>query len=174
MTNPITEKFFIVSVIYFVLFSMMASTTQAQYTDEEVQNMSTAELTEIGEQVLKAYEYDYATQTYEFDREQAQELSNLSDQQIANVEGFLSNLSPAQLEDLQESKADVESDGVSTQAVQLLPLIGAAAIGIVAAVGTTVASNFADDIYNYGLTTACRNFDQYNAIENFCTINDYI
>lgn len=176
MVSPLAGKFFMVSMIFFVMFSMMSSNTSAQvyYTDEEIQNMSTAELTSLGEQVIEAYEYDHQTDAYSFDREQAQELSHLSDEHIRNIEAFLATLSSEQLADLQESKTTSASGDVSTQAVPLLPLIGAAALGIVAAVGTTVAANFADDIYNYGLTVACRNFQQYDAINDFCQINDYL
>lgn len=131
---------------------------------------------DLGVKILKGFNYDNKSGEYTFDKKVAKENSGLSDQQIDKVNEHLKTLDSQKLNLLQQDKlkSQQNEDGVQTEALPLLPLIGAAAIGIVAAVGTTVASNFADDIYNYGLTTACKNFKKYKAIKDFCVINKYI
>lgn len=131
---------------------------------------------ELGTKILKGYNYDSETGKYTFDRNIAKKESGLSDNQIERVEKHLKTLDPAKLELLQKDKIRSENngEGPQTRAIQLAPLIGAAAVAIVASVGTTIATKFAEDIYNYGLTKACQNFKKYDAIKDFCVINKYI
>lgn len=169
---------FLVSFMAIVMFFTSAFSSPANAKEVEMENFSYYE--DLGVKILKAYNFDENTGKYTFDREIAKKEAKLTDEQVNRVEEHLKTLDQNELKFLQKNKVMSENknigsgDGTSTRAIQLLPLIGAAAIAIVAAVGTTVASAFAEDIYNYGMTTACKNFKKYGAINNFCKINDYI
>lgn len=169
---------FLVYLMSIVIF--LSSAFSSPVNAQEVEMKSFDYYEDLGVKILKAYNYDENSGNYTFDKELAKQEANLTDEQVNRVEQHLKTLDQNKLKLLQENKImsenqnDGSSDGTSTRAVQLLPLIGAAALAIVAAVGTTVASAFAEDIYNYGMTTACQNFKKYGAIENFCKINDYI
>ena len=159
-------KFIVVSMtLVLAMTTIFSNVIQAKEVDPE-------DYEKLGLTILKSYDYDSETNEYNFDSEEAKAQTGLSNQQIQNVEDHLATLSPEHLQLLQDAKT--QSEGPQTRALPLLPIIGGAAIGIVAAVGTEVASNFAEDIYNYGLTKACQNFDNYSAIKDFCVINDYI
>lgn len=135
---------------------------------------------DLGIKILKAFNYDEVTGKYTFDKDLAKQTAGLTDEQVNNVNQHLKTLDSKQLLLLQKNKkmselnSNIPSNGSSDKAVQLLPLIGAAALAIIATVGTTVASNFANDIYKYGLTVACEKYKKYGSIKKFCTVNNYI
>ncbi|WP_323703541.1 hypothetical protein [Mammaliicoccus sp. Dog046] len=160
-------------LLSFIALLFMISSVFSHPANAQMQSIEYYE--GLGSKILKGYDYNSDTGKYTFDKEVAKEESGLSEKQIIAVENHLKTLDASKLQLIQNDKEKIEGEsGSKTRAIQLAPLIGAAAIGIVAAVGTTVATKFAEDIYNYGLTKACQNFKKYNAIKDFCVINKYI
>lgn len=166
--KPSAKLVLVISMISVLILSMgfPKSIEAATDMDELPSNPTYAQLVDLNKQALKTFDYDADAHTYQFDIEQAAADTGVAIERVAELDLFMQNATPQQMLDLKRSQSDFQ-----TFAIPAIPVILAA---IVIYVGYEVANAFIADIYNYGMTKACQNFSDYDAIEDFCSVSGYI
>lgn len=107
--------------------------------------------------------------TYKIDENLAE--GQLSQKEITEINTYFQNIDP---ELLDIAIAPKNPEGISTFAIQLVPVVIAFLGTLAAFVGWELAAAITADFYKWGVTSACKKWKSVKVVKSFCTANDYL
>lgn len=124
-------------------------------------NIQAEAINSVLDDIIEYSTYDYETGTWELD--------------YAIVEdGLLTVEQYNEAEVVGDYYKELFADNRASQTRALPVAVVVVLKAVAAVVGSTIAAEIAQDIYQFGMTAACENFSDIDIFYEFCSANDYI